>query len=432
MPTITLTAGTLPQPACYEDEQLRLNAFVAAITASVTGGIQWEAGQSAPDDLTKYWLRTDANGRPLEALNWSAADAAWVRWFSTPTTTGASSGSGNGYTLTNSPVYLTTVTAYSSGRVYMFVANHANTGASTLNVDGLGARNIFRDVNQPLVAGTIRNGQVVVVMSDGSNFQLISPKPAVVDSQQVYTYISDPTQMPESNGVLTFNHGLGLNLAHVRVVLVRKNTDFTHTASGRVIPIGQQVDAASVWTFYRGTDNERFGPVVRVDDDDEDVHVQFYYPWGFAWMWGWVTKNGGSADVANGTLGVAADWDVIVYAEAFNPTQTGTPASGGSESGGESAPQITVQPVNTSVADPASVAFTVQAVDAETAIWEFDGTEVASAGRFTIVTTVSGSLLASTFTIDPTEATDDAKTVSVIVLGDGGQLTSSVVTLTVT
>jgi hypothetical protein len=67
------------------------------------------------------------------------------------------------------------LTAYASGQMFYFVAGGANTGAVTLNIDGLGARNMTRHGSTALVAGDILSGEVCVVVYDGTRFQLLNP-----------------------------------------------------------------------------------------------------------------------------------------------------------------------------------------------------------------------------------------------------------------
>lgn len=186
MATVTLTPGELPQPACYGSEQERFDAYVAAILASITDGIQWEASQVAPADVTLYWLRLDANNRPIEALQWSTADGAWVRWLSGVINSSTSAGAGNAYTLANTPALL----ALRDQQVFVFRANHTNTGASTLNVDGLGALAIKKYLADDLGAGDIQEDQIVVVVYDASLgiFQFASAaRPVENHGSQVYT-----------------------------------------------------------------------------------------------------------------------------------------------------------------------------------------------------------------------------------------------------
>lgn len=173
--TITLTPGTLPPPACYAEEQERFDAYVAAIIASVTGGIQWEVGSSAPSDTTKYWLVTDTNGRPLYAAKYSTADAAWVRFLTDVIWCGDATGTLGNYQVAPIPVFTTTASAYAYGRMYAFKVPHNNPGAATLNVNSLGQRDIKKLVSTALAANDVLVGQLVIVVFDGTAFQLMVP-----------------------------------------------------------------------------------------------------------------------------------------------------------------------------------------------------------------------------------------------------------------
>jgi hypothetical protein len=65
------------------------------------------------------------------------------------------------------------VTAYTTGQMFWFVASGTNTGAATLNIDSLGAKSITRGT-AALAAGDIISGSVVLVVYDGTHFQLLS------------------------------------------------------------------------------------------------------------------------------------------------------------------------------------------------------------------------------------------------------------------
>lgn len=66
-----------------------------------------------------------------------------------------------------------------TGLPIAFKANTINTGAATLNVNSLGAKTIKKAVSSDLVDGDIQAGQVVIVIYDGTNFQLQSLNPLV-------------------------------------------------------------------------------------------------------------------------------------------------------------------------------------------------------------------------------------------------------------
>lgn len=79
-------------------------------------------------------------------------------------------GSANAYVVTLSPV----PTAYMTGLKIMFKATNTNTGASTLNVNGIGTKTIKKNVSTDLSAGDITANQYVEVIYDGTNFQLLN------------------------------------------------------------------------------------------------------------------------------------------------------------------------------------------------------------------------------------------------------------------
>lgn len=93
--------------------------------------------------------------------------------------TQSSTGSLNAYIYT--PINVSFPTAYVTGEAYTFKANFANTGAATLNINSLGAKNIFKQgVSGPIAlsGGEIQIGQFVTVMYDGTRFQITSALPA--------------------------------------------------------------------------------------------------------------------------------------------------------------------------------------------------------------------------------------------------------------
>jgi hypothetical protein len=81
----------------------------------------------------------------------------------------ADSGAANVYAVTLAPV----PGAYAAGLQVTFKAANANTGASTLNVNGLGAEAIKKSGGATALAtGDILAGQIVSVVYDGTNFQI--------------------------------------------------------------------------------------------------------------------------------------------------------------------------------------------------------------------------------------------------------------------
>ncbi len=86
---------------------------------------------------------------------------------------GIDSGSTDSYAATLSPA----IAAYTTGACYQFIANTANTGASTLALNGLAAKAIKKaagGITTALSDNDIRAGQVVNVCYDGTNLQMQS------------------------------------------------------------------------------------------------------------------------------------------------------------------------------------------------------------------------------------------------------------------
>lgn len=66
------------------------------------------------------------------------------------------------------------LTAYAAGQKFSFVSAGANTGAVTININSLGAKNITKFGATALAAGDIPSGTVVHIEYDGTQFQLVN------------------------------------------------------------------------------------------------------------------------------------------------------------------------------------------------------------------------------------------------------------------
>jgi hypothetical protein len=97
----------------------------------------------------------------------SAIKREWDR--SHPTAT--SGGSANAQTLS----YSVNPTVLAQGQDYSFIAGFTTTGAATLQVGSLAAKNVFMD-NAALTGGEIQAGAVVTVCFDGTQYQIVSSR----------------------------------------------------------------------------------------------------------------------------------------------------------------------------------------------------------------------------------------------------------------
>jgi len=117
------------------------------------------------------------------------------------------------------------MTAYTIGQVFTFISVGANTGAVTLNINGIGAKNIYKNGTLPLVNGDIASGAALHVVYDGTQFQLISGSSAAgatgaggdqiffQNSQVVTTSYSIPSgKNAMTTGPITINSGVAVTV----------------------------------------------------------------------------------------------------------------------------------------------------------------------------------------------------------------------------
>jgi hypothetical protein len=99
---------------------------------------------------------------PVSALPIQIQDSKWVY--------AADSVGTDAYAITLAPA----PAAYAAGQVFWFSAGTANTGACTLNVNGLGIKTIKKNHDADLADNDIEIGSVIGVVYDGTNFQMFS------------------------------------------------------------------------------------------------------------------------------------------------------------------------------------------------------------------------------------------------------------------
>lgn len=129
------------------------------------------------------WSETDASnnsaspagfpeGMPPSGVNDSARSimGAVRRWYDRANATVTSGGSGNAQTLT----YPVAGTAYVKGDAYCFTAGFTNTGATSINIDGLGLLSVVTTDGAALTGGEIQANQIYEVVYDGTNLRLQS------------------------------------------------------------------------------------------------------------------------------------------------------------------------------------------------------------------------------------------------------------------
>lgn len=248
-----------------------------------------------------------------------------------------------------------TISAYYDGLILTFDAHTTNTASATLAVDGLSAITIKKNNDQNLAAGDIEAGQKVMVVYDGTSFQMLS-------QTATGTEVSQDTS-PTLGGNLD---GGGYAVSNLSSVAATQITE----GGTRVGLVGRQTiwipSGAMVATATSGASSARVETTAgRPDlnvldfDKDQDEHAQFSVAFPKSWdrstlnFQGFWTETSGSAttgiafglqcvavsdddtiDAAYGTPVVVTDdatgtaKDLMITAESSAVTVGGTPQVG--------------------------------------------------------------------------------------------------------
>jgi hypothetical protein len=94
------------------------------------------------------------------------------------------------------------VTGYSLNDAYAIGFTNANTGASTLNINGLGAVNIAKNNVVPIIGGDIAANQQFIAIYDGANFQLLGVAP-----NQMFAYVTNADSVTINRGQPVYAFG---------------------------------------------------------------------------------------------------------------------------------------------------------------------------------------------------------------------------------
>ncbi len=147
---------------------------------------QWDriAGNDTsapPDGAPEGMARRAVNDTMREMM------AAVSRFYTDLQGTIVSAGTGNNYTLTTTTVH----TALADQSPIVFRADRANTGATTLNVDSLGAKELVKAGGTALASGDIAQNQLCLVVYNPNqdHYELLNP----VEQDEVMPTASDST-----------------------------------------------------------------------------------------------------------------------------------------------------------------------------------------------------------------------------------------------
>jgi hypothetical protein len=150
-------------------------AQAAAVIAQAAAEAAQTLAESHRDNAQTSKLAAETAQAAAEVANQSIPSALNVQagtyWHA------ASTGSGSAYLLTLAPI----PTALIAGLFIHMKAHTQNTGAATLNVNGLGAKPIKKTSGIELESGEIPADALITLVYDGTNFQLINSTLSVDD-----------------------------------------------------------------------------------------------------------------------------------------------------------------------------------------------------------------------------------------------------------
>lgn len=141
-----------------------ITANLAGTATNVTGTVAVVNGGTGATDPAS--ARTNL-GAAKSGVNTDISSISGAAMQSSAVVANASAGTTTAYTLTNTPPLNT----LSAGQTVFLRINATNTGVATLNVDGLGAKNIFSALtNAAVAAGDLRTSSVVQLTYDGTQW----------------------------------------------------------------------------------------------------------------------------------------------------------------------------------------------------------------------------------------------------------------------
>jgi len=155
----TYQAGTLTQIATYKDSIGTVN------TNPITLNSRGECSLWLLPNVAYKFIVADVNGNIIATID-NVVNSQLITLFG-----GVDTGSVNAYILT----FTASFTAYTDGVIIYWIPANTNTGASTININGLGTINLVNPDGSALLAGEVVANQPAQILIKGGVAQLITP-----------------------------------------------------------------------------------------------------------------------------------------------------------------------------------------------------------------------------------------------------------------
>lgn len=167
------------------------------------------------------------------------------------------SGTANAYVLTpvspfKAPVYATNT--YFDGMIIRFRAGNANTGASTININSVGAKDLQKENGSALTAGDIQPYSDVAFRYNGTAFVKFSGNATITSKGQ--TFLSNPitiannattpnTDIDFTAGVFQFNDGTGQAVSTAMTKRLQSSGSWSAGTAGNMLLTGAKANSST-------------------------------------------------------------------------------------------------------------------------------------------------------------------------------------------
>lgn len=189
------------------------------------------AGTSGTPSATNLYVTANDNARNYGSIQYASSTAG-----------------SDTYVITLSPA----LAAYATGTQVSFRADVANTGAATLNVNALGAKDLVVGTATPLVTGNILASQIVNAIYNGTAFTVLNP-------QTVLPTFASSTVSVSTSTTGTTDDDVGV----VTLVLGKTSRVLLNCECNDYMGTGNVQNKATTYSFNVNNDTYIWGSVTR-------------------------------------------------------------------------------------------------------------------------------------------------------------------------
>lgn len=165
MPDYTLSANDLTTPYCPASWQALLDEFASKLFLTLPSiqGVIVQSATPGVSDQDKLWIKTDA-AIPYVIGAFVYTGGAWRRVPGQPMYFVDSSGAANSIVITTGESIANA--GYLTGRLWLIRVANTITGATTVTVDSLGAKDLKKANGADLESGELSSGQLLLTAYD--------------------------------------------------------------------------------------------------------------------------------------------------------------------------------------------------------------------------------------------------------------------------